>query len=709
MCSSRPAQGPSSSWTGSRPWACARTLGFVPHFEDWHFAVRYLLELAEPRIGIVCDALYVYRKRADGTASLQLGVRHLGRYGDVLEFGYLDALQRAARAGGRPAEWVQQLIVYELSWYLSEDEKAGSGVYLAPERLERFHDLLGRVMALLDPEVVARHGVRPLRAVWIDVLAHAGRPQAWHNPFVVRTRSDWVMGMQRLNYRFVGDPPQERFTDDGRVIEPAFAKTMAHRWYGRALLYERIVWLPAGGGVQVSIDGTTPLIVERWPLNPAGKGRRNVRLRLWLIRRNPGAHLVHAIIHRLPVRLGGRLLRRGASALTQWAARTPWVRRRFGGAWVLMDRVHDAGDNGERLFEYLRSERPDVNAWFVIERDTPDWERLRRAWGDRLVGHGSLAWKLLMLNGAWLLSSHADMAILYPPKLAGLRRPREMKVAFLQHGITKDDLSLWLNQRELDFVAVGTAAELQSMTADGTPYRVTAKEARNTGLPRFDRLLAEGRRQPELRDLIIVAPTWRNDLAVPLRRGSQRRSVNEAFWESDYVQNWGAFLRSPVIAAAAGRGGLRVGFMPHPNFQPVLSQFNLPAHVEALTFAGTDVQALYARCALLVTDYSSVAFDLACLDRPVIYFQFDQETMFAGSHVWRRGYFDYARDGFGPVVADLSAAEQAVVAAIEQGRRRAARYRARVGATFPARDGQASARVVAAIEELSRPYEGPPG
>ncbi len=40
-----------------------------PNFEDGHFAVRYVLELAEPRIGVVPSARYLYRRRADGTSS----------------------------------------------------------------------------------------------------------------------------------------------------------------------------------------------------------------------------------------------------------------------------------------------------------------------------------------------------------------------------------------------------------------------------------------------------------------------------------------------------------------------------------------------------------------------------------------------------------------------------------------------------------------
>jgi CDP-glycerol glycerophosphotransferase (TagB/SpsB family) len=180
--------------------------------------------------------------------------------------------------------------------------------------------------------------------------------------------------------------------------------------------------------------------------------------------------------------------------------------------------------------------------------------------------------------------------------------------------------------------------------------------------------------------------------------------VDAAFWDSPYLRSWLVILRSTAIRDALARRGWRLGFMPHPNLQSALANLELPEHVTRLAFAGVDVQALYAECALLVTDYSSVAFNAAYLDRPVVYFQFDREEMLGGAHVGRQGYFDYERDGFGPVVQELADAEREVVAAIDRGPQPAPGYQARIDATFPVRDGGACARVVAAIEELSRPW-----
>jgi hypothetical protein len=508
------------------------------------------------------------------------------------------------------------------------------------------------------------------------------------------------MRLQRVEYRFSGPPPDEQFVLDDVPVEPAFAKTRSHRYFGRTMLEERIVWIPAGERLQAFIDGVEIPARWRWKRRPGHRQPRSLRERSWLYRRQPPRFLVSRLRRRFL-----HAARRVAIPVVRLASMLPPYRTWFRDAWVVMDRVNNADDNGERLFEHLRAERPDVNAWFVVARDSPDWPRLRATLGARLVAWGSWRWRMLLINCQWLISSHADKAIAEPTGIVRAARRRLWKFAFLQHGVIKDDLSLWFNQRDMDLFVVSTSAELASVAGDGTGYIVTHKETRNTGLPRFDRLLAKGSEVPVAeRNLIIVAPTWRTRLTLPIDRATQKRDVDESFWSSDYYLSWIGVLKSPAVAEAAARRGWRIGFMPHPNIQPILTQLELPASIEPLSFAGTDVQGLYARCALLVTDYSSVAFNMAYLDRAVVYFQFDRADMMRGGHMGRQGYFDYARDGYGPVVENLAAAERAIVAAIEHGPAPTPEYQARIDAAFPVRDGTCCAQVVAAIEEMSRPY-----
>jgi CDP-glycerol glycerophosphotransferase len=111
-----------------------------------------------------------------------------------------------------------------------------------------------------------------------------------------------------------------------------------------------------------------------------------------------------------------------------------------------------------------------------------------------------------------------------------------------------------------------------------------------------------------------------------------------------------------------------------------------------------DVQQLLLDCALLITDYSSVFFDVAYLEKPELYYQFD-ETEFRQYH-YKQGYFDYCRDGFGPVCTTEEALLQALETALQHGMQMPPEYKARTAAFFPLRDTQNCARTYEAICSL---------
>ena len=251
-------------------------------------------------------------------------------------------------------------------------------------------------------------------------------------------------------------------------------------------------------------------------------------------------------------------------------------------------------------------------------------------------------------------------------------------------------------------MVTSTKAEHESIVGDDTRYVLTSKEVTRTGLPRFDRLRVLGDRVTEAsQTLILIAPTWRNWLAKPPQPGEYRRELVDDFMSTEYAENWVGLLQSEALARVCQQQGLRVGFLPHPNMQASLKHLSpLPPHVDALTYADNDVQELFARAAVTVTDYSSLVFNSAYINRPVVYFQFDRGRVERGGYGQRVGYFDYERDGFGAVTETLSDAEHAIEETLGRGRRTQSPYDARIAEAFPDRDGKCCKRVTAAIRAL---------
>src|SRR5699024_8494439 len=126
-----------------------------PNFEDGHLIAHYLLRQERTFVGFVASAVYWYRRRADGTSTLQGAAADPRRYTDVVEYGYLDVLRAARSLQGHVPEWLQTEIVYELAWtFRSEDSMFGGTASLDGATTSRFHDLEAECRGFLDDHVI---------------------------------------------------------------------------------------------------------------------------------------------------------------------------------------------------------------------------------------------------------------------------------------------------------------------------------------------------------------------------------------------------------------------------------------------------------------------------------------------------------------------------------------------------------------------------
>lgn len=678
-----------------------------PNFEDGHFCVSYLF-LTGPMVGFVASAKYRYRKRADQSSTLQNSLRDPRKFTSVPRYGYLDVLERAKELYGQVPEWLQTFIIYELSFYFTNElAQSGSRSAANGRVASEFIDLARKIRRLIDAHVIESFAIRRIPSVVRDYLIHGLSDAKWCADYVVLDKYDPNRKLVRATYRYIGSPPEEVFYFKGRPARPIAEKRRSVLFFGQVAISERIAWLRANGTFEIRVNGVPMRLETSWPQHAITRLRPSA-LKNRVARRAPRRLTwlkdFHTRWQRLREAVEPSPQREQDQRKPLWITEDPFAALRFRKAWALMDRVHDADDSGERLFRYLRDARPDINAWFVLERGVPDWHRLTQdGYGSRLIAYGGFTWKQLMVNAEHLISSHIDVPVQNPPDLAGL--PRNWRFTFLQHGVIKDDLSNWLNSKSVDLFITSTPDEYASIVGDGTPYSFTSHEVKLTGLPRFDRQREVGNSVAKKdRNLVLVAPTWRHWLTPPLLRGSQRRSVYSDFLETNYAAHWMGFLWSAELARFCRSEGLRIGFLPHPNIQSVLPDLDLPGHVLPLTFHGQDVQRTFARSAAMVTDYSSMAFNVAYIDRPVVYFQFDQREMLEGGHVGRAGYFNYERDGFGPVATTVESAVDAVMGCLAGGRRGPSpEYQRRIDDTFPLRDGRCCERVTSAIERLSSP------
>lgn len=120
--------------------------------------------------------------------------------------------------------------------------------------------------------------------------------------------------------------------------------------------------------------------------------------------------------------------------------------------------------------------------------------------------------------------------------------------------------------------------------------------------------------------------------------------------------------------------------------------------IDIVRWEDVDVSALIRQAGTLVTDYSSIQMDFGYLERPLIYYQFDQEE-FRRSHL-AQGYFRYEEDGFGPVCKKAAEVLTALSEVFERGCQMEPAYRKRVEQFYTLRDTQNCERTYDAVVKL---------
>jgi CDP-glycerol glycerophosphotransferase (TagB/SpsB family) len=162
---------------------------------------------------------------------------------------------------------------------------------------------------------------------------------------------------------------------------------------------------------------------------------------------------------------------------------------------------------------------------------------------------------------------------------------------------------------------------------------------------------------------------------------------------------WNRFLSNKRLIELLEKENIDLIFYPHYEMQPYLKYFHAgSAKIKIASFANYDVQTLLKESALLITDYSSVFFDFAYMQKSCIYYQFDMED-FQKKH-YKQGYFNYREMGFGPVVVTEEDLIKCVVDQLENWFIIDNKYRERCECFFPLRDKDNCSRIFQEIEKL---------
>lgn len=357
--------------------------------------------------------------------------------------------------------------------------------------------------------------------------------------------------------------------------------------------------------------------------------------------------------------------------------------------WLISERGNEARDNGYFFYDYLVDNHPEVDFKYVITKDSPDLKSLKDK--SRIVYHGSKEHFILFITSGYHLSTNIMGCSPEFRMFNKLDKKNLINIParriYLNHGVEYANVDgLSRKNVKLDlFICTSKEQYEHEVKVLGHPDGVV----QYLGMPRYDYL------KNHIKNQILVMPTWRMWLFYC-------KNI-DAFKQTDYYKSWNSLLSSAKLSTLLKKNDLELLFYPHYEIQPYIEAFTgYSKRIKIASINSYDVQTLLNESKLLITDCSSVNFDFAYLNKPIIYYQFDYDR-FIVDH-YSKGYFSFTNDGFGPVVKTKNDAVNALEKYIKNHFKVEQKYAQNAAKIFTLSKGENCKRVYESILKCKTHY-----
>lgn len=315
-----------------------------------------------------------------------------------------------------------------------------------------------------------------------------------------------------------------------------------------------------------------------------------------------------------------------------------------------------AQDNGYYFFKYCMEHGMEqvmkCKIYYVITKDSPDRDRLM-PYQKNVLDFMSIRHITYALAAKLLISTDAK-AHVYPWRRKGSALVPFIKrkpLVFLQHGVTamkKVDSFYGKGKGGQCDLFITTSDFEKQIVLENFGY--LERQIPVTGFARWDVL--EDKSQGSRR--ILIMPTWRSWL---------EDCTEEQFKESDYYKNYYSLLKSDCLYEMLERYDLEVDFYLHTKFKEYIGEFSIESErIRIIAFGEESLNEIMMKSRMLITDYSSVSWDMFYQQKPVVFYQFDLQEYLAvhGS------YLDMEHELFGDTAKDEAELMECVRTCIER-------------------------------------------
>ncbi|WP_294954100.1 CDP-glycerol glycerophosphotransferase family protein [uncultured Eubacterium sp.] len=679
--------------------------------EDSTFINKIMLK--KKKIGLICEALYLYRRRSSGNSAVNNQVNDKSFYINSLVYYHMELMRYCEELYGEVIPYVQSMIAYDLYWrigynnYLDVLDEQEQKEYL--ERLRLLLEKIDDYILLNNPKHKKMFKRNEAFKIKYGKSLYEMIDYDKENA-TLRYKDAWSLDLPNQKGKVckiaaIDVKDDKLFVDvfiaqwlfecnkDGevklklqlgnQVVEPVLEAYDPHNVVEK-LRHESYYYLAK---CEFSLKDVAEKEVIFKPILCIGENETPVSMVFskFISNKNMfetsytvfGEYVVRcmrrsirvskpkdlpAYVEKAEKKCIKYLKKIGRKDLAKIRAKYPKFKKKQegkGSIWLFSDRIDNAGDSGEVLFKYICENTPNgVRPIFTIGRDASDEVKARLEAIGEVLYFEDEEFKLYFLLADKIISSSAGEFTInaFEDDRKYFVDLYHFDFYFMNHGVNCGDCSGWLNKYNKDIkIFFNTGVKERQAIIDGR-YNMTEEQCVITGLPRFDALYDDRKKQ------LLVLPSWRKSI-----KGAYDDKTSSVYFDgfvnTDYYKFYNGLINDERLLAKMREKGYTGLFCLHPIFRKQAVDFK-QNDVFAINEGFIDYNKVFAESSVMVTDYSTIAFDFAYLKKPIVYTQFDKEEFYE-TQTYDKGFFEYEDDGFGPVCYDLDSAVDALIKIID--------------------------------------------
>ncbi|GIP42108.1 minor teichoic acid biosynthesis protein GgaB [Paenibacillus sp. J45TS6] len=705
----------------------------MKYAEDAEVLHKIILE--KGTLGVLKEGVYFYRRRPDNSSAIQMSEHKKEWYNEYLKNFSLGVVDYSKRKLGFVSKYTQYLVMYDLQWRLKLESRPS---VLEEQELYEFYELLSATLSNIEDSIILE---MPNMNLYLknDVLLKKYKEK----PRKVYLKDDIRL---YINNNYINSLKNQKVTLDFISMDNNILSIEGH--FGSLFDKDEVK-------IEIKINNSfyelTNVDREEKNLYSLGKVIKTFKgfIRTFDLRDLEETNLINFYVssdqnHRVPIGLhmgkfsnisnfrnsyysagdwillyknNGLQLKKKSSQFDKLKTELSYLYSIYSSKeigskkaiiarnihflfkalykkeiWLFMDRQHKADDNAEHLFKYSQTQKDRIKKIFVINENSSDYSRMKKI--GKVIPFGSYRHKIMVLITKNIISSHAEDWVFNPFNSMSkyYRNLMNSNFIFLQHGIMHNDLSSWLNKYNKNIKLFTTTTEREYEAILNGKYTYDRNVVKLLGLTRYDNLYNYANDSNKSKKQILISPTWRNHLVTHLNQSNGERKYSKTFKHSEYFSMYNNLINDARLNEMANKLGYSIIFLPHPNIRQQIEDFDINDNIQ-ISFGDDGYQKLLVESSLLVTDFSSLAFDFAYLRKPVIYFQFDE------NHI-APDYFSYEQDGFGPVFNTYEETVNSIIEHMKNNCNLDMTYLDRINQFYTFNDNQNCKRVYEEIKKL---------